>query len=63
MKRKEGYYVEHNGDCWQSVFPSSEASKSQLHDTVFDAMHYMHGDCGIPITVITLLDKARPQKL
>lgn len=44
---KEGYYVEHNGCCWQSVFPSSEQEKSQLHDTVEDAIEYMTEECGV----------------
>lgn len=34
----EGYFVEHNGDCWQSVFPSAESAKSQLH------IRYLHVD-------------------
>lgn len=37
----EGYYVEWNGDCWQSVFPTSLAECSQLHSTVDDACLYM----------------------
>lgn len=37
---KEGYYIEHNGDCWQSVFPEKEAHLSQLHDTIGDALEY-----------------------
>lgn len=43
----EHYYVEHNGDCWQSVFPTAEAAKSQLHVTVSDALDYMISECGI----------------
>jgi hypothetical protein len=34
----EGYFIEHNGDCWQSVFPEAEAAKSALHDTITDAL-------------------------
>lgn len=44
----EGYYVEHNGDCWQSVFPKAEAHLSQCHATVEDAVDYMVNECGKP---------------
>ena len=44
----EGYYIEHNGDCWQSVFPSKEAEQSSNHETLNDAMEYMTGECHIP---------------
>lgn len=50
----QGYYVEHNGDCWQSVFPESEAHKSQLHRTRADAAVYMIDECGIDASKIIL---------
>jgi len=37
---KEGYYIEWNGDFWQSVFPRALADLSQLHSTVADARAY-----------------------
>lgn len=39
-KPPEGYFVEWNGECYQSVFPSSESELSQLHVTVEDALDY-----------------------
>lgn len=47
MKCKQGYYLEWNGEQWQSVFPSNEAHKSKLHDTMLDAFEYMYGECSI----------------
>lgn len=44
----EIYCIEHNGDCWQSVFPTREAHLSQLHVTIEDALAYMVGECNIP---------------
>ncbi len=51
---REGYYVEHNGDCWQSVFPTSYAKLSQLHTDIDDALEYMVHECGIPQEMITV---------
>lgn len=34
------YFVEHNGDCWQTVFPEPEAEKSQLHPSIQEAADY-----------------------
>lgn len=56
-KLKEGYYVEHNGDCWQSVFPEGESQLSQLHTSIDEAISYMVGQCGWqPITVLPRKD-------
>ena len=55
---KQGYFVEHNGDCWQSVFPANEANKSQLHTTIIDALDYMVQECGIRRTQIQVLRRA-----
>jgi hypothetical protein len=52
----EGFYIEHNGDCWQSVFPSDLAEFSQLHTTMEDALGYMTAECNIPATLITVLN-------
>ena len=43
---EQGYFIEHNGDCWQSVFPSWESEKSSLHVEVKDAIDYMV-ECGV----------------
>lgn len=45
-KRENGFedpnfYVEHNGDQWQSVFPPFDAELSQLHATAQDAVAYI----------------------
>lgn len=49
---KEGYFVEWNGECFQSVFPSPEAAKSKLHTCVADALDYMTDECGVDPEVI-----------
>lgn len=38
---KEGYFIEWNGEHYQSVFPSNEAENSELHTTLNDALYYM----------------------
>jgi hypothetical protein len=50
----DGYFVEQNGDCWQSVFPMAEASKSQLHATTADAVLYMVTECHVPRAKIVI---------
>jgi hypothetical protein len=52
----EGYFIEHNGDTWQSVFPSAESSRSQLHTSVQDALDYMVKEIGIPRDQINITD-------
>ena len=52
------YAIEWNGDCWQSVFPSSEAEKSQLHTTAIEAMQYMLNECGLSIFDVQIINKA-----
>ena len=49
----EVYCVEWNGDYWQSVFPSKESDKSQLHHSIDDAVYYMRRECDVnqPITI------------
>jgi hypothetical protein len=46
-ERDEIHCIEHNGDCWQSVFPTAEAHKSCLHETVRAALRYMTEDCAV----------------
>lgn len=55
----ERYFVEHNGDCWQSVFPASENEKSQLHPTSVEALDYMCCECGVPPDAIRVIPEAR----
>ncbi len=52
--RAEGYFVEHNGEQWQSVFPSAEAHLSQLHVTVADAIVYMIDEQGVAANITVL---------
>jgi hypothetical protein len=54
----QGYFIEHNGDCWQSVFPAWQAELSQLHTTIEDALSYMITECGVraDITIIATED-------
>lgn len=56
---KQGHYVEHLGDCWQSVFPQSEAEKTCLHDTMSDALAYMVTGCGVELDRIVILQRRR----
>lgn len=58
MPRRQGYYIEHNGEQWQSVFPEQEANKSQLHSSSDDAFGYMHFKCGVPAEAIVMLPVA-----
>ena len=55
---EEGYFVEWNGDQWQSVFPSSESNHSSLHTSVDDALFYMVDELGIPRDDIEVKDRA-----
>lgn len=44
--RVDCYYIEHNGDCWQSVFPHWQHELSQLHATKRDARDYIREIAG-----------------
>ena len=48
----EKYYIEWNGEIWQSVFKTPEAEKSQLHTTLDDAFAYMRDECGVTEDII-----------
>ena len=54
-----GYFVEHIGDAWQSVFPHRESEKCALHDTQIAALDYMVTDCGVPREAIVVLRRIR----
>lgn len=43
----EQHQIFWNGDEWQSVFPSEQSEKSQLHSSVQDAFEYMTMECGV----------------
>lgn len=51
------YHIEHNGDQWQSVFPSYQADNSQLHDTIEDALTYMVDECQIDPLQINIVPR------
>lgn len=56
MKTEEqGYFIEFNGEFYQSVFPENEAEKSQLHYELPDALDYMTLECGINLDLIKIL--------
>lgn len=44
---KQGYFIEHTGDYYQSVFPENEADCSYTHTTLDDAFEYMVNTCNI----------------
>lgn len=48
----EKYGVEWNGDCWQSVFPTQQSEKSQLHTSIDDAVMYMREECGVTAPIV-----------
>lgn len=53
MQSPEGYFVEWNGEDWQSVFPSAESELSQLHANPMDAVLYiLQVKPGVPITIL-----------
>ena len=55
----ERYYVEWNGDCWQSVFPSWQSELSALHASASEAVHYLIDDCGVcALDIEVILPKA-----
>lgn len=47
IKPVGNYVIEYDGEYFQSVFPSAESEKSQLHDTWVDAFNYLTEECGI----------------
>ena len=49
------YFIEHNGENWQSVFPAAESAKSQVHADADDALLYMVQECGIPADKIQVV--------
>ena len=52
---EEGYFIEFNGANYQSVFPTLEAEKSQLHSDLTDAQHYMVVECGVDKNLIKIV--------
>jgi hypothetical protein len=53
---KQGYYVEFNGEFYQSVFPQSQSELSQLHTSIDDAIDYFVNECAIDRNLIVILD-------
>jgi hypothetical protein len=53
------YFIQHNGDHWQSIFPAVESDKSQLHTDADDAFAYMHYECGVPAEAIRVVPLAQ----
>ena len=45
--KKSGYFLERNGEQWQSIFPENESHLSQLHQTIGDGINYMVEECGV----------------
>lgn len=54
---KKVFHIEHNGDCWQSVFPEALAHLSQLHTSIEDALAYMVDECGVDQDAINIIRK------
>lgn len=51
----KGYYIEPTDGNWQSVFPSKESDKSQLHSCVIDALYYMVEECNVDSSKIFVI--------
>jgi len=50
--KDEGYYIEWDGEQWQSVFPSHNIEFSQLHDSIQDAYEYIQKLVGnVPVII------------
>ena len=49
------YFIEFNGEVWQSVFPAEYSDKSQLHPDADDALFYMVTECGVPADCIRIV--------
>jgi len=54
-----GYYVEFDGENWQSVFPENESQNSQLHSSKEEAIDYMVNEFGIERNNITIIDEMK----
>lgn len=52
--KTEGFFIEHNGEFWQSVFPTQYADLSALHFTIEEAKSYMVYECGVSAEDITV---------
>jgi hypothetical protein len=44
--KEKKYFIEYNGENWQSVFPEIESEKSNVHNNVSDAWNYMTDEVG-----------------
>lgn len=51
----EGYFIEFNGEHYQSVFPTKDAESSQLHINLDEAFFYMVEECGVEVSDIKVL--------
>jgi len=55
-RMKQGYYIEHDGENYRSVFPESEAENSASHTSLDDAFYYMVVDCRVSCKEITVCE-------
>lgn len=55
FNEEEGYFVEFNGEFYQSVFPTKESEKSQLHYDLVDALNYMTLECEVDLNLIKVV--------
>lgn len=53
--KTQGYFIEFNGENYESVFPENESEKSQLHYDLPDALEYMILECGVKEELITVI--------
>lgn len=51
----ELYFIEFNGEHYQSVFPTEQADLSELHISLDEAFSYMVNECNIDVILITVL--------
>lgn len=55
MNTTEGYYIEHDGEKYRSVFPSVESEYTESHLTLDDAFDWMVNHCGVSSQNITVM--------
>ena len=56
FKQEADYFIEWNGELFQSVFPSKDSHLGQLHVSIEEALIYMREELKIKdvITIVTI---------
>ncbi len=54
FEENEGYFIEHDGTGWRSIFPSNESECSFYHVSISDAYNYMANECGVTENIMII---------